>query len=101
MVVDGKNYNINDLRNKLPKYDMFFPREILPGSHEDTLDKDPIGTTNPNLHMRFDSSEQIKRGEDEFKDRRYLLIGLIGTNAYSFVEKFIHDEEDTELSELP
>lgn len=101
MKIGDKTYNLNQLRDKMPKYDMFFPTKIEPGSHEHKVDQDPIGTTNPNLHLRFDSSKQIKRGKNEIADRQYTFLGLIGTKIYSFVEKFIHDENDTDESEIP
>lgn len=101
MIIGDKTYTLDELREKMPIYDMFSPEKIIPGSHEDQLDKDPISTTNRDLHLRFDSDDQIKKGPLEVFDRRYVFLGLIGRNAYSFVEKFIHDEEDTKLSEIP
>lgn len=101
MIIDGKTYTLAQLRKKMPIYDMFFPVKVQPNSHEDQLDKDPIGTTNPNLHLRFDPSEVVKRGESELFDRKYLFLGLVGTKMYACVETFTHDEEDTELVEIP
>lgn len=101
MKIGDKTYTLDEIRKKMPIYDMFSPTLVLPGSQEEKLDQEPISTTNPNLHLRFDASDQIKRGPSEVFDRRYVFIGLIGTNAYSFVERFTHDEEDTKLSEIP
>lgn len=101
MEIGDKTYDMNQLREKMPKYDMFLKEKVVSRSHEEKLDNDPIATTNPNLHMRFDESAQLSHGEGELFDRRYKFLGLIGTKIYSFVEKFMHDEEDTEFSEIP
>jgi hypothetical protein len=106
MVIDEsikkhRSYSMSELREKMPKYDRFPPEKITAGSHEEKLDKEPIATTNPNLHMRHDSDIVVKRGEGELFDRNYEFLGLAGNVVYSTVETFVHDEEDTELSEIP
>lgn len=101
MEMNGKTYTLDEIKQKMPKYDMFFAEKIQPGSQEDKLDKDPIATTNPNLHMRYDESEKTIRGEGELFDRVYTFLGRIGVKIYSARTRFLHDEEDTELSEIP
>lgn len=101
MEIDGKTYTLDQLRAKMPRYEMFFAEKVEPGSQEDKLDKEPIGTTNPNLHMRFDSSAIKIRDDGELFDRVYTFLGRIGVKIYSTRRRFIHDEEDTQLSETP
>lgn len=101
MVINGKNYTLADLRKKMPLYDIFFVEKVTSGSYQDKLDKDPIATTNPYLHMRFDKSKVVKRDLDEVADRRYTFLGQVGTKIYSCCRKFTHDDEDISRSELP
>lgn len=110
MVIDSiiekhRSYTMSDFREKMPLYDRFPAEKIASGSHEEKLDKDPIATTNPNLHMRYDASEVIKHRdgdlEGEVFERKYNFFGLVGNSIYSSVEYYVHDEEDEELSEIP
>lgn len=101
MVINGINYTLDQIRKKMPKYDMFFKQKVTSGSHEDKLDKDPIATTHPNLHMRFDKSKQVVRGEKEIADRKYNFLGQVGTKIYSCRQRFVHDEEDISRNEIP
>lgn len=100
MEINGKNYGLAQLREKMPRYEIFFAEKIAPGSQEDKLDKEPIGTTNPNLHMRFDSSKVVVRGEGEVFDRIYTFLGRIGVKIYSSKRKFLHDD-DIDIDEIP
>lgn len=101
MEINGKNYTLAQLKDKMPRYQVFFKEPIVSGSQEDKLDKDPIATTNPNLHMRYDSSKVVIRGEGELFDRVYTFLGRIGVRIYSSRREFFHDEDDTTLSEIP
>lgn len=101
MVINGKNYTLDDLRKKMPLYDIFFVEKVVSGSHQDTLDKNPIATTNPYLHMRFDKSQVVVKGEDEVEDRKYTFLGQVGTKIYSCCRRFVHDDSDTSNNETP
>lgn len=101
MEINGKNYTIAELKEKMLKTHQFSYEKIESGSLENTLDEDPIATTNPNLHMRYDASKVVKRGEGEVFDRIYTFLGYVGTKIYSCKRKFFHDEEDTTTSEIP
>lgn len=101
MVINGKNYTLDDLRKKMPLYDIFFVEKVEPGSHQGKLDKNPIATTNPYLHMRFDKSKVVVKGENEVEDRKYTFLGQVGTKIYSCCRRFVHDDSDTSNSETP
>lgn len=105
MIVHGKGetreYDMKTLRKKLPIYDTYPPKKIESGSHDYKLNQPSIETTNLNLHLVYDSSKVVKRANNELFDRKYGLFGLVGNKTYSTVETFVHDEEDTELSEIP
>lgn len=110
MIIDAsirkhRSYTMSDLREKMPIYDRYPPKKVVAGSHEAKLDAEPIATTNQNLHMRYDESQVIKNGSDDLQgsvfERKYPFFGLVGNAIYSSVERFTHDEEDTENSEIP
>lgn len=105
MVIDGKTYTIDQLKDRFLKTDMFFKEKVESGSHDDILDKPPIETTYPNIHMRYDESEVVLRGEGEIEDRDYTFLGRVGTNIYSCKSRTLHKEQDasgeSEETEIP
>lgn len=94
-------YSMEDFHKKIPIYDTYPPKKINLPSHDFTINQPPIETTNLNLHIVYDKNIVVKRGPNELFDRQYGLFGLVGNTGYSTVETFVHDEEDTELSEIP